>query len=141
MDGLTPGETSVAWLVSEDAMDQILELYLAVGSPSNQAVAPPDWFQAGDGRDTGASILGIPAVVTDHQPTAGTPGDVMLGDLALYLYGSREEMTVEVSSRGAGWVSDTSNIRVRSRVDGRYWPQSSYTLANGKVTSPLVVLQ
>ncbi len=49
-------------------------------------------------------------------------------------------MTVEVSSKGTGFPTDTSNIRVRYRWDARFWPQSTITLANGKVVSPLVVL-
>ena len=54
--------------------------------------------------------------------------------------GDRGEMTVEVSSKGAGFASDTSNIRIRHRVDGRFWPQSTYTTKASQTVSPLVVL-
>ncbi|HEV2375854.1 MAG TPA: phage major capsid protein [Streptosporangiaceae bacterium] len=140
-DGFTPGVTSVRWLVSSTAMDQILELYLAVGTPANQAVAPSDWFQAGDGDKVGPSILGLPVSVTDHQPAVGSTGDVMLADISQYLIGDRLEMTVERSAQGAGFIKGTSNFRVRSRVDGRYWIQFTTTTEAGQTVGPVVVLQ
>lgn len=139
MSALAPGDTPVAWLISNSAMDQILELYLAVGTPTNTAVAPPDWYQAGDGREVGASILGIPVIVNDHQASVGSAGDVMLADLSLLLLGERSAMTVELGP-GAGFASDTTHIRVRYRWDCRFWPQSNITLTTGQVTSGLVVL-
>ena len=57
-----------------------------------------------------------------------------------YLVGDRGEMTVEVASLGAGFIDDTSGIRVRHRVDGRLWPQSVITLTTGQQASALVVL-
>ena len=129
------------WLLSEDAFDYLLELYEIVGTaPAGQDIPPPGTLKYNSQSGTW-ELLGLPAVCTDHQPAIGTAGDVMLADLALYLWGQRDEMLVEVSSKGAGFVADASSIRVKQRVDGRFWPQSSYTLQNGKVVSPLVILQ
>jgi HK97 family phage major capsid protein len=134
-------KASATWLLSEDAFDQLLELYEIIGTaPAGQMIPPPQTLvfdtQIGMWR-----LLGVPAVVTDHQPAAGTTGDVMLCDLSQYLIGMRSGLVVEVAPLGAGFPNDTSDIRIRWRGDGRFWPQSSYTLANGKVTSPLVILQ
>ena len=68
--GLTPGVTSVAWLLSASAMDQILEMYY--NPTGTEVVAPSGWFSMGDGQEIGPSLLGLPAIVTDHQPAAGT---------------------------------------------------------------------
>lgn len=137
--GFTPGYTNVRWLLSSSAMDQILELYLAIGTPANQAVAPSDWFQAGDGDRIGPSMLGLPVTVTDHQPAAGTAGDVILADLSQYLIGDRQVMTVERAPESL-FANDQSYFRVRSLVDGRYWVQSATTTQAGQSVSPVVVL-
>jgi HK97 family phage major capsid protein len=140
---------TATWLVSKSAHDQILDLYtVAQGQVWNgtalvaadMPTAPPDWYvPAGSG--SGPRILGMEAVVNDHQPAVGTEGDVMLADLGLYLVGDRGAMEVEVSSKGAGFPGDASAIRIRHRPDGRFWPQSTYTTKTGQVVSPLVVLK
>ena len=139
--GLTSGVTSVKWLLSASAFDQLLELYYnPSGGSAEGIVAPSGWLSLGDGNQIGPSLLGLPAVVTDHQPAVGTTGDVILADLRHYVIGDRLEMTIERSQQGAGFVTGTSDFRVKSRVDGRYWIQSSTTTEAGQVVSPVVVL-
>jgi HK97 family phage major capsid protein len=129
------------WLLSEDAFDYLLDLYENPSGGSNAGiVAPPGTLKFNSMTGTW-ELLGVRAAVTDHQPALGTPGDVMLCDLGLYAIGELGEMTVEISSKGDGFMTDTSNVRIRHRVDGRFWPQQSVTLQNGKIVSALVVLQ
>jgi HK97 family phage major capsid protein len=143
--GLTTGQTSIAWLASASVLDQLLELYYNVGGSTAGTditpTPPPDWLTMGDGDHISPSLLGLPLIVTDHQPAVGTEGDLMLADLRHYLIGDRMEMTVERSSRGGGFINDTSNFRVITRVDGRYWIQSSETTEAGQTVSPVVVLK
>ena len=142
--GLTSGVTSTVWLLSASAMDQLLELYY--NPTGTEVVAPSGWFSMGDGDKVGPSMLGLPAIVTDHQPAIGSTGDVILADLRHYLIGDRQIMTVERSQESGGFIYDASNFRVRSRVDGRYWIQSATTpeigagSSNVNVVSPVVVL-
>ena len=139
--GLAPGVTHVCWLLSSSAMDQILELnYQVTINATTTPIPPPGWFSMGDGLQVGPNMLGLPAFVTDHQPALGTAGDVMLADLSQYLIGDQLAMTVERSAEGSGFPSDTSNFRVRSRLDGRYWVQSATTTEAGQSVSPVVVL-
>jgi HK97 family phage major capsid protein len=144
--GLTAGVTGVAWLLSATVLDQLLELYLYPADPSDPAPGTgavatlSDWFQAGDGDKVGPSLLGLPALITDHQPALGTTGDVILADLRQYLIGDRLTMTIERSAKGPGFGSDTSDFRIRSRLDGRYWIQSATTTEAGQTVSPVVVL-
>lgn len=140
--GLTPGLTSVRWLLSSQVFSQILELYLTVGTtPTSAGVALSDWFSLGDGHEVGPSLLGLPASVTDHQPALGSTGDVILADLERYVVGDWLTMTVEQAAGGAGFPGDTSDFRVRSRLDGRYWVQSQTTTEAGQQVSPVVILQ
>jgi HK97 family phage major capsid protein len=143
--GLTPGLTSVRWLLSSEVFSQILELYLNTGgaTPGTNVtpVALSDWFSLGNGHDVGPSLLGLPASVTDHQPALGSTGDVILADLERYVVGDWLTMTVEQAAGGAGFPSDASDFRVRSRLDGRYWVQSQTTTEAGQQVSPVVVLQ
>jgi HK97 family phage major capsid protein len=129
------------WLASEDVFDQLLELYEIAGTaPSGQMIPPPQTLKFNSMTGTW-ELLGVELEVTDHQPPAGTPGDLVLCDLSLYMIGSREMMTVERAQKGATFTADASAYRVRTRIDGRYIVQEPYTLANGKVVSPLVTLQ
>jgi HK97 family phage major capsid protein len=132
---------SAVWLASEDVFDFLLSLYETVGTaPSGQQIPPPGSLKYNT-QSGQWELLGLPFETTDHQPPIGTPGDLVLADLSLYAIGSREMMTIEQSQLGATFTSDASAYRIRTRVDGRYIPVQPYTLANGKVTSPLVTLQ
>jgi HK97 family phage major capsid protein len=139
---------TATWLVSKSANDQILDLYYAAAGQvwngselvsAQMPIAPPEWYTPGSGG-SGPSMLGLEVEVNDHQAAVGSTGDVMLCDIGQYLLGSLEWLTIEVSSKGSGFVSDTSNIRVRSRIDGRFWPQQPFTTQTSQEVSPLVVL-
>jgi len=132
-------KTTATWLASEDMFDQLLELNEIVGSaPTGQNITPPQTlkFNSDSGR---WELLGLEIIANDHQPAINTTADLMLCDLSLLLLGELGQMTLEIAPH-SGFANDTSSIRVRYRWDARYWPQSTITLANGKVVSPLVVL-
>ena len=142
--GMTPGITDVGWLVSASVVDALLELYLLPSGTSPTSGAPvtlSDWLLLGDGRQTAPSVVGLPAFITDHQPAAGTAGDLALADLRNYLIGDRQELVIERSSAGSGFVTDITNYRIKARVDGRYWIQSPTVTEAGQTVSPVVVLQ
>lgn len=142
--GYTAGVTDVGWLISSPVFDSLLELYfLPAGATPSSGVptSPSNWLELGDGHEVGPSMLGLPAFVTDHQPAAGTQGDLALADLRNYLIGDRLELTVERSARGSGFVTDITNYLVKARVDGRYFVQGSTTTEAGQTVSPVVVLK
>jgi HK97 family phage major capsid protein len=133
------GDTA-CWLVSDEAFSAILDITAQVGTAPASAIAGTsmwlNWSESGKCW----MLLGQPLYPTDHLPEVGTTGDVVLADLAHYVIGDRMEMTVERSQQGAGFGSDTSSFRVRARLDGRYWIQSSTTTEAGQVVSPVVIL-
>jgi len=139
--GFTSGITDVCWLVSSSALSYLLELYVTIGTAANTAAGASDWLSLGDGDTVGPSLLGLPLLVTDHQPAAGTQGDVMLADLRHFLIGDRLTMTVERSTAGPSFIDDATNFRIRTRVDGRYWIQSATTTESAQSVSPVVVLK
>lgn len=142
--GLTPGITDVGWLISDSLLASILQMYLlpaGATATSGAIAALPAWLNLGDGHEVGPSILGLPAFVTDHQPAAGTEGDLALVDLRNYLIGDRMEMTIDRSSAGTGFVTDITNYRIRARVDGRYWVQEQTTTEAGATVAPVVILK
>ena len=141
--GYTAGITGVGWLISASVFDSLLELYfLPAGATPTSGVptTPSDWLSLGDGREVAPSMLGLPAFVTDHQPAAGTAGDLALADLRNYLVGDRLELTIEPSSRGSGFVTDITNYRIKARVDGRYMVPGPVTTETSQTVSPVVVL-
>lgn len=139
--GFTPGITDVLWLISDGLIKELLQMYVGIGTPANTAVALPSWLDLGDGHDTAPSILGLPARVTDHQPAAGSTGDLCLVDLRNYLIGDRLELTIERSAAGSGFITDITNYRIKARVDGRYYVQGSATTEAGTSVSPVVILE
>lgn len=132
------GDTA-CWLVSDDGFAQLLDISVAVGSPASGIAGTSMWLNWSETARCWM-LLGQPLFPSDHLPSVGTTGDVVLADLAHYLIGDRLEMTVERSEKGPGFGSDTSGFRVRSRVDGRYWIQSPITTEAGQTVSPVVIL-
>lgn len=130
---------TATWLASEDTFDYLLEEYELVGSGTDGVVPPPNTLRF-NSRSRQWELLGVPLLATDHQPGLGTAGDLVLADLGLMVIAERQAMEVEVSSTGAGFPEDASQVRIKGRMDMRYWPQQTYTLRNGKTCSPLVVL-
>lgn len=148
--GYTAGVDSVGWLISASVFDSLLELFfLPAGATPSSGVptSPSNWLELGDGHQVGPSMLGLPAWVTDHQPVAGSPGDLAIADLRHYAIGDRMELTVEPSGRGSGFITDVTNYRFKARVDGRYLLQGPVTPESGpgtnnvNVISPVAVLQ
>lgn len=131
---------TACWLVNSQVFDYFLTLSLGVGtSPSATYVPASEWLRY-DAVSGCWRLIGLPCFPHDHNPALGDTGDAILCDLGQYLIGSLLALTVELSAAGAGFASDTVNVRVRSRIDGRFWPQSTFTTAAGAVVSPLVVL-
>lgn len=131
---------SATWLASEDVFDYLLDLYETVGTaPTGQQIPPPGSLKY-NSQSGQWELLGLAFETSDHQPQIGTPGDLVLADLGLYVFAERDALEVELSSQGRGFPGDATDVRMRGRIDGRFWPSGTYTLRNGRVCSPLVVL-
>ncbi len=128
------------WLVADQVFSTLLELSLGVGeTPAAGYVPASEWLKFDEANGCWR-LLGLECIPHDHLPAIGSTGDVILADLSQYLIGSREVLTVDLAASGDGFITDTTDIRIRSRIDARWWPQSAFTTAAGATVSPLVVL-
>jgi HK97 family phage major capsid protein len=132
---------NVVWAGSPDVTSKLLQMYLAVGSPTTQAITPGEWLTW---SPTGQmQLLGRPYFSTEHVNALGTQGDLVCFDPSFYVIGDRLELTIDVALEGGtGFIHDEAEIRVKERVDGRVWLASAVTPSNASATvSPVVILK
>jgi HK97 family phage major capsid protein len=147
---------NAVWLCSPDVLIQLLQMAVTpVSHGTTQAVAPPGWLTSmqaietpGGGNNDGVNyrLLGRPLVVSEKMPSSlsgntTTPGALSFVDLDYYLIGDRQSMQIATSDEYL-FASDLMAYRVIERLDGRVWPQSAITPANGSTStlSPVVKL-
>lgn len=148
---------SAVWLCSPDALLELLQLAVtpvtSTGSP--QPVAPPGFLTSGQAIETpgGGSgdgvnyrLMGRPLIVSEKMPSSQSGNTTLAGalsfvDLDYYLIGDRQAMQIATSEEYL-FASDLVAYRVIERLDGRVWPQSAITPANGSsnTLSPVVLL-
>jgi HK97 family phage major capsid protein len=123
------------WMCSPDALPQLLQMSLTVGTGGNSV------FVVNAAAGMPMTIFGRPLIITEKASTLGTRGDLAFCDLSYYLVGDRQIMTAD-SSTDFNFGSDKTTFRIIQRVDGRPWIQSAITPANGSSNklSPFVEL-
>ncbi|WP_406324472.1 phage major capsid protein [Streptomyces niveus] len=126
---------SAVWICSPDALPQLLQMSLDVGTGGNSV------FVVNASAAMPMSIFGRPLIISEKAGQLGARGDLAFVDLAYYLVGDRQTMTVD-SSTDFQFGSDKTTFRIIQRVDGRPWLQSAITPANGSANklSPFVEL-
>lgn len=127
------------WLAPPDALPQLLQLFHE--PVAGQPVSPSLWLN--NGSAVGAppmTLLGRPVIFTEKAPKLGDAADLSFVDLAYYLIGDRQAMTVQASEHFR-FQNDETSYRIIQRVDGRPWVASALTPKNGGATlSPYVKL-
>jgi HK97 family phage major capsid protein len=121
------------WIVSPDTIPELFTMALSVGTGGNAI------FVANAQGPAPLTIFGRPVIVSEKASAVGTRGDVAFVDLAYYLVGDRQEMSL-ASSTDYNFGSDKTTFRIIQRVDGRPWIQSAITPKNGSsnTLSPFV---
>lgn len=120
------------WVVSQSAMQQLLELNGPAGNPSYL------WASAVNGAP--GMLLGYPVIFTEKAPALGSLGDISLIDWSYYLIGDRQATTIE-STKFDRWAYDETSWRAVHRVDGRPWLSTTLTYQDGATkVSPFVGL-
>lgn len=120
------------WVVSQSAMQQLLELNGPSGNPAYL------WASAVNGAP--GTLLGYPVIFTEKAPILGQVGDIALIDWSYYLIGDRQATTIE-STRYDNWRYDETSWRAVHRVDGRPWLNTVLTYQDGTTqVSPFVAL-
>ncbi|MFE2970871.1 phage major capsid protein [Streptomyces sp. NPDC059340] len=127
--------SNAVWMCSPDALPQLLQLSLTVGTGGNSV------FVVNAAAGMPMSIFGRPLIITEKGGVLGSRGDLAFVDLSYYLVGDRQIMTAD-SSTDYNFGTDKTTFRIIQRVDGRPWIQSAITPANGSAAtlSPFVEL-
>ena len=63
------------------------------------------------------SIFGYPIYLTRNCPAMGTQGDIVLGDLSMYLLAIRQDLTIDMSQH-VRFIYDEETLRFVARYDG-----------------------
>lgn len=133
---MLPSSLSKAvWIVSPDALPQLLTMSMTVGTGGNSI------FVVNAAGPAPMTIFGRPLIVSEKGAALGSRGDLAFVDLSYYLVGDRQTMTAD-SSTDYNFGSDKTTFRIIQRVDGRPWLKSAITPANGSANklSPFVEL-
>ena len=94
----------------------------------------PIWFE-GWGMHNGtptlvSEILGIPYHVTRNCPALGTQGDVIEGDLSMYMLGMRQDMRIDISD-APGFTKNETYVRFIARLDGMPGTPFAFKILDG----------
>jgi HK97 family phage major capsid protein len=121
-----PSHRNAVWTTSNDGFQSLATATFNTGSPVIT------YGEAGE-----KFILGMPLLLTEHNPTLGSVGDILLGDFSQYLIA---EKTPDVlSSVHVRWLSDDRVLRFRYRTDGQSLWRSAITPKNATTTQSAFV--
>jgi HK97 family phage major capsid protein len=89
-----------------------------------------------------AGMIGAPVLYSEHLPTLGSEGDLLLCDFSYYLSSMTQDIAIARSAEhNSVYLTDESLLRVTWRGSGAPWVQSAISLENGTHSvSPFVVL-
>lgn len=129
---LPEADAGAVWFASPSTKTELLELVVA--HTSSDTMIPVLQEESGQYK-----ILGRPVFFTEHLPTLGSLGDIILCDLNHYAVGMRQQLRLD-RSHHVYFTSDKTAIRAIIRVDGMAKLNSAVTTANGDVLSWAVLL-
>jgi HK97 family phage major capsid protein len=78
-------------------------------------------------------LLGYPVHKTRNVNAMGVKGDLILGDLGYYLWGVRQEMTID-QSNAPRFIYDETTIRAVMRMDGKPGVSEAFAILDGTVS-------
>jgi HK97 family phage major capsid protein len=123
------------WVCSPDAIPQLLQMSLTVGTGGNSM------FVVNATDSMPMSIFGRPLIITEKAAPLGSRGDLSFVDLSYYLVGDRQQWAMD-NSADYRFGNDQTTYRIIQRVDGQPWLKSAITPQNGSTNklSPFIEL-
>jgi HK97 family phage major capsid protein len=76
------------------------------------------------------TILGHPYHVTKNVPALGSTGDVIIGNLGMYILGIRSDMRIDISD-APRFEYDETNVRFVARLDGKPGTSFAFKMLKG----------
>jgi HK97 family phage major capsid protein len=80
-----------------------------------------------------STILGHPYHVTKNVPALGQTGDVIIGNLGMYILGMRSDMRIDISD-APRFEYDETNVRFVARLDGKPGTAFAFKMLKGAVS-------
>jgi len=126
---------NAVWFINQDVEKSLYPLTLGSGSLGQILLFTPPNTNNPQGM-----LMGRPVIPTEHNATLGTPGDIVLVDLAQYIMIDKGAPRQD-SSMHVRFLNDEMVFRTTYRVDGQGWWNKALTPKNGTNTqSPFVAL-
>jgi HK97 family phage major capsid protein len=129
------------WIASPGCIPDLLQMQIQgsqTGGGTTVTGGPALIGYGAGGQAAPTSILGRPLIFTEKVPDLATANALTFVDLAYYLVGDRQQMSLETSQHYK-FGNDKTAVRLIERVDGRPWINSAITPRNGGSTlSPYV---
>ena len=114
---------NAVWFAAQDTYPQLRTLTVDVGTGGSVV----NLFTESGGT---MRLDGFPIQFTEHCPTLGTVGDIVLGDWRQYLVGQRAAGLTTATSIHLKFDYDETAFRFVMRYDGQPWEASALTPAN-----------
>lgn len=131
-----PSRTQAAWFINQDVEPQLHTMTMAIGTGGVPVYLPA----GGVSSSPYGTLFGRPVIPTEHNPTLGDKGDVLLADWSQYLYAYKGGLR-RAQSMHVRFVQGETALRFTTRNDGKLWWKSALTPAKGSNTvSPFVTL-
>ena len=132
---LAPGShDNSVWICNHDCLPQLMTLTLGIGAGGMH-------FQVLNETDGRFFILGREVLTTEHLPTLGTTGDILLCDLSKYAIGLRADIDLARSGE-VRFDFDQTDFRSIVRVDGMpTWNAPITPKVGANTLSPFVALE
>jgi HK97 family phage major capsid protein len=128
---------NAVWLINQDVENELANMTQDVGTGGSAVYLPVGGLSA----SPFATLKGLPVIPTEHNPTVGTEGDIILANLGYYIAGIGGGGVQSASSIHVYFTSAQTAFRFLIAVDGRPALQSPITPFNGTNTlSPFVTL-
>lgn len=127
---------NAVWFINQDVESQLFSMYLTAGSNSIPVYLPAN----GISGSPYSTLMGRPVIPTEHNPTVGDKGDVLLADLSQYATIDMGSIKTDVSIH-VRFVYDETAFRFVYRFDGQPQWKAPMTPAKGSNTvSPFVAI-
>ncbi len=133
--------TNPVWLVNREALPQLFNMNLAVGTGGAPVFLPASQSGTdGGARKPLSSLLGAPMIEIEQASALGTVGDLMLIDPKQYVLGRKAGIQTSMSIH-IQFLEDETVLRSIARVDGSTVQNAAVVPFKGSATrSPLIAL-
>jgi HK97 family phage major capsid protein len=96
----------------------------------NRPIWLESWANANGTATLVSQICGLPYHVTRNCPELGKRGDLIVGDLSMYMLGMRADMRIDISD-APGFKENETYVRFISRMDGMPGTSFAFKILEG----------